>query len=287
MGLPTVSVVIPAFNEESAVADVVNEYREALSELGGEFEIIVVDDGSTDGTRTAATNAGADVIGPPSNMGYGHSLRRGIRAARHEWVLITDADDTYPATTAARLVEIAEHYDMVVAARTGRHFHGPPLRRLARWLLILLASFVTGRHIPDVNSGLRIFRRDAVLRYFDILSTGFSFSTGLTLAMISDGLGVHFISSEYRAREGKSKIRAGRDSLRMLQVIVQAAVRHNPIKIFTLLTAFTWAVAAVLIVLWTIGGSGSLLLAGLLGIFFGILIFGQGLIAEASRGRRS
>tara|TARA_B100000315_G_scaffold24032_1_gene20783 strand:+ start:112 stop:975 length:864 start_codon:yes stop_codon:yes gene_type:complete len=284
---PAVSVVIPAFNEERAVANVVNDYRRALSGLGGEFEIIVVDDGSTDGTRAAAVGAGADVLGPPSNMGYGHSLRRGIRAAQHEWILITDADNTYPAATATRLVEMADHYDMVVAARTGRYFHGSLVRRLARWLLILLASFVTGRHIPDVNSGLRIFRKDAVLRYFDILSTGFSFSTGLTLAMISDGLGVHFISSKYRAREGESKIRAGRDSLRMLQVIVQAAVRHNPIKIFTLLTAFTWIVAVLLIVLWAIGGSGTLLLAGLIGLFFGILIFGQGLIAEASRGRRS
>ena len=287
MNVPPVSIVIPAFNEERAVADVINEYDAAMAGLGGEYEIIVVDDGSTDGTRAVAVAAGATVIGPPSNMGYGHSLRRGIREARYEWVLITDADNTYPASTAARLVEIAEHYDMVVAARTGRYFMGSPWRRIARRLLILLASFVTGRHIPDVNSGLRVFRRDAVLRYFDILSTGFSFSTGLTLAMISDGLGVHFVRSEYRLREGQSKIRAGRDGLRMLQVIVQAAVRHNPIKIFLLLTAFTWTLALVMILLWGVFGSGTVLLGGLIGIFFGILIFGQGLIAEASRGRRS
>lgn len=285
MTAPSVSVVIPAYNEAASVRTVVMEYEGVLRKLPGDFEIIVVDDGSTDGTRAIAEKAGAHVIGPPSNMGYGHSLRRGIRAARHEWILITDADNTYPADAAAQLLEIAEHYDMVVAARSGRHFHGGPLRRVARLLLVLLASFVTGRHIPDVNSGLRVFRRDLVLRYFDILSTGFSFSTGLTLAMMGDGLGVHFIRSEYRSRSGQSKIRPLRDGLRMMQVIVQAAVRHNPIKIFSLLAGIAWLLAFTLILAWVVTGASSVLIAGLFGLFFGLLIFGQGLIAEASRGR--
>ena len=286
MSAPSVSVVIPAFNEAASVRAVVMEYEAVLRKLPGDFEIIVVDDGSTDGTRAMAAEAGAQVIGPPSNMGYGHSLRRGIQAARHEWILITDADNTYPAESAARLLEIAEHYDMVVGARTGPHFHGGSGQRVARWLLVLLATFVTGRHIPDVNSGLRVFWRELVLRYFDILSTGFSFSTGLTLAMMGDGLGVHFVRSEYRSRSGESKIRPLRDALRMMQVIVQAAVRHNPIKIFSLLTGFAWLLALALIVAWAVTGASSLLIAGLLGIFFGLLVFGQGLIAEASRGRR-
>jgi glycosyltransferase involved in cell wall biosynthesis len=286
MNVPSVSVVIPAFDEAESVRGVIVDYNQALERLHCTFEIILVDDGSTDGTRGIAQEAGALVIGPPSNMGYGHSLRRGIKAARYEWILITDADNTYPSEAAVEILKLAEHYDMVIAARTGPYFHGGPLRRLARWMLILLASFVTGRHIPDVNSGLRIFRRELVLRYFDILSTGFSFSTGLTLAMISDGLGVHFVRTDYRARSGESKIRPFRDTLRMMQVIVQAAVRHNPIKIFSLLAGTSWILAILLIVGGLLTDVGGLLVSGLFGVFCSILIFGQGLIAEASRGRR-
>ena len=286
MNVPSVSVVIPAFDEEESVRAVVVDYTQVLETLHCTFEIILVDDGSTDSTREIAQEAGALVIGPPSNMGYGHSLRRGIKAAQYEWILITDADNTYPSEAAVEILELAEHYDMVIAARTGPHFHGGPLRRLARWMLILLASFVTGRHIPDVNSGLRVFRRELVLRYFDILSTGFSFSTGLTLAMISDGLGVHFVRTDYRARSGESKIRPFRDTLRMVQVIVQAAVRHNPIKIFSLLAGISWILAILLIVGGLLSDAGGLLASGLFGVFCSILIFGQGLIAESSRVRR-
>lgn len=286
MNVPSVSVVIPAFDEEESVRAVVVDYTQVLETLHCTFEIILVDDGSTDSTREIAQEAGALVIGPPSNMGYGHSLRRGIKAAQYEWILITDADNTYPSEAAVEILELAEHYDMVIAARTGPHFHGGPLRRLARWMLILLASFVTGRHIPDVNSGLRVFRRELVLRYFDILSTGFSFSTGLTLAMISDGLGVHFVRTDYRARSGESKIRPFRDTLRMMQVIVQAAVRHNPIKIFSLLAGISWILAILLIVGGLLNDAGGLLASGLFGVFCSILIFGQGLIAESSRVRR-
>ena len=222
--------MLPAFNEAGAVGKVVREFRVALDTIGVSYEVLVVDDGSTDGTAQVAAEAGAVIVTSPQNLGYGLALRRGIVAARFSFVMIFDADGTYPPSAVADLVCLAEHFDMVVAARTGRQFRGRGVRALARAGLRAFSSFVVGRRIPDVNSGFRIFRKTVCAGYFGILSPGFSFTTGLTLAMISDARTVAFVPVDYGARIGSSKVRFIRDTLRITQVLIQALVRHNPVQ---------------------------------------------------------
>ena len=280
-----ISLVVPAHNEYGAVATVVTELRDALRASGLPFEVLVIDDGSTDGTGAAATAAGATVISSPVNLGYGLSLRRGILAAAHDYVLICDADGTYPASAVAELVAKAQALDMVVAARTGRHFRGRGIRALARTALRWFASFAVGRRIPDVNSGYRIFRKDLAMRYFGILSPGFSFTTGLTLAMMSDAHAVAFVPVEYRRRIGSSKVRAGRDALRMFQILVQATVRHNPIKLFLVIAGMLWLGALAPLILWLVLDIGALGFLAAAALLLGVQLFGLGLLAEALRAR--
>lgn len=280
-----VSLVIPAFNEELAVADVVTRFRSELDATGCAYEVIVVDDGSTDETARLAKEAGASVVCSPQNLGYGLSLRRGILAAKFDYVMICDADGTYPSESVRELTSMAEHMDMVVAARTGKHFRGRGPRAIARAGLRLFASFVVGRYIPDVNSGFRIFRKSDCLRYFGILSPGFSFTTGLTLAMMSDARAVAFVPVPYAARVGKSKVRPLRDTMRIGQVLVQAMVRHNPIKLFFTITSGIWALGLATFVTWVV--TGSVIAAGVtIAVFLvGVQIFCLGLLAEALRAR--
>lgn len=280
------SLVIPAYNEEGAVGNVVRAFHTALEAAGTPYEILVVDDGSTDATAQEARVTNAEVVRSPQNLGYGLALRRGILAARYPYVMICDADGTYPPSAVAELVDLAGHFDMVIAARTGRHFRGRGLRALARVGLRVFASFVVGRWIPDVNSGFRIFRKADCLRYFGILSPGFSFSTGLTLAMVSDARAVAFVPVEYGARIGSSKVRFVRDTLRIAQVLVQALVRHNPIKLFAVITAAVWILALVALVLWIVLGVAAVGLTAAATFLVGVQVFSVGLLAEAVRNRR-
>ena len=281
-----VSLVLPAYNEEGAVGDVVRAFHAALADIGVQYEIVVVDDGSTDATSREALASGASVVSSPQNLGYGLALRRGIVAARFPYVMICDADGTYPPGAAAELTGLAQHFDMVVAARTGRNFRGRGLRALARVGLRVFASFVVGRRIPDVNSGFRIFRKTECLRYFGILSPGFSFTTGLTLSMISDARMVAFVPVEYGARVGVSKVRFIRDTLRIAQVLVQAMVRYNPVKLFAVITVGVWALALVALVVWAALGLALVGLVAAAAFLVGLQVFSVGLLAEAVRVRR-
>lgn len=281
-----VSLVLPAYNEEGAVGSVVRAFQVALEAARVPYEILVVDDGSSDATAQEARVSDAYVIQSPQNLGYGLALRRGILAAKYPYVMICDADGTYPPSAAAELTALAGDFDMVVAARTGRHFRGRGPRALARVGLRLFASFVVGRKIPDVNSGFRVFRKADCLRYFGILSPGFSFTTGLTLAMISDARAVAFVPVDYGVRVGVSKVRLIRDTLRIAQVLVQAMVRHNPIKLFAVITVAVWVLALVALVVWIVLGVASIGLIAAAAFLIGLQVFSVGLLAEAIRDRR-
>lgn len=226
-----VSVVMPAYNEAAHVAAVVEAVVGLLDQQAWEYEVLVVDDGSTDETAHEAARAGARVLRLPMNSGYGAALKWGVQAASHEWILICDADGTYPVESIPDLLAQADANDMVVGARTGADVHVPLSRRPAKWFLRHLASYLAGRKLPDINSGLRLIRRKVVERYLHLLPSGFSFTTSITLATACNGHPVSYVPIDYRKRLGESKIRPWH-ALEFVLLILRTIVFFNPLKVF-------------------------------------------------------
>ena len=226
------SVIVPAYNEEGAIAQVIRSTRRVLEEGGIVHEIVVVDDGSTDRTREEAEAAGATVWRHETNRGYGAAIKTGVRHALHETIVITDADGTYPIERIPDLVAGMANYDMVVGARTGRDAQIPWARRPVKWFLGKFANYVAGRRIPDLNSGLRAFRRRDALGFLPLLPDGFSLTTHITLAALSEGMNLSYLPIDYHARTGKSKIRPVRDTLRFFAMVGRLALYFNPMRVF-------------------------------------------------------
>ncbi|MFY8199109.1 MAG: glycosyltransferase family 2 protein [Pirellula staleyi] len=231
------SLIIPAFNEQGSIGKVIADAREVLSRHGYPHEIIVVVDGATDDTADIAAAAGAKIVRHSLNFGYGRSLKSGILAADNNLVAISDADSTYPIERLPDLIEAASSVDMAIGARTGVLYHGSIWKRAGRIVFRLLSEFTAGQRIPDINSGMRVFRRNQIIPFFPIISAGFSFTTTSTLAYLLNDLSIKYIPIAYNARTGRSKVRHFRDSLRALQIILEAILRCNPIKAFILLAA--------------------------------------------------
>lgn len=229
--IKNVSIIIPAFNEESAVREGIIELREMFAATDIEAEIIVVDDGSRDKTAREAKAAGARVIQHRSNRGYGASLKTGIIAASFDVIAITDADGTYPAKYLPEMLAELEHADMVVGSRTGADVNIPLTRKPAKWFLRVMANYVSNTKIPDLNSGLRVFRRDVAMQYFAILSDQFSFTTTITLAMLCDKYAVSYLPIDYRKRLGKSKIMPW-DAGSFAVLIMRVAMLFRPLRVF-------------------------------------------------------
>lgn len=221
-----VTVVIPAFDEESAIGGQLDEIDLVLRRTGRPYEIIVVDDGSRDRTAQQAAARDVRLIRRDRNYGYGAALKAGIAEAKYDWILITDADATYPNASIPELLEHIPESDMTVGARTGKTVHIPWLRRPAKWLLRWYASALSGQSIPDLNSGMRIMRKSIVESFAHLLPAGFSLTTTITLAMVSGGYRVTYVPIDYFHRVGTSKIRPT-DFFRFLWLITRLALRFN------------------------------------------------------------
>ncbi|MGH9673001.1 MAG: glycosyltransferase family 2 protein [Bryobacteraceae bacterium] len=228
---PTLSVVIPAYNEQEGIATVIGEVRGLLERNGIEPEILVVDDGSTDETALRAAAAGARVLRHRSNRGYGAALKTGIIAARFDSIAIIDADGTYPASFLPHMLDQLDRADMVVGARTGDNVKIPLVRRPAKWVLAKLANYLSGARIPDLNSGLRVFRRNIARQYFAILPDQFSWTTTITLAMHCDKYAVIYVPIDYRQRKGKSKI-VPWDAGTFFMLILRTVMLFRPLRVF-------------------------------------------------------
>ncbi len=226
-----VSVVIPAFNEAGAIEESVRSVLSVMQNSGIDFELIVVDDGSTDRTGELSEAAGAQVLMLPENRGYGAALKAGIARAKHEIIVITDADGTYSAESIPVLLAELGEYDMVVGARIGENVAIPLVRRPAKWFLRRLASYLAGRAIPDLNSGLRVMRKSLVKRFEHLLPSGFSFTTTITLASLCSGALVRYSPIDYHERIGESKIRPVH-AAEFLLLILRTIVYFNPLKVF-------------------------------------------------------
>jgi glycosyltransferase involved in cell wall biosynthesis len=273
-----VSVVIPAYNEGPHVADQARTVRDAMAATGWRFEVIVVDDGSKDDTAERASEVeGVRVLRRKRNRGYGATLKDGIAAARYDWILIIDADGTYPVSAIPRLLAAADGNAMVVGARIGEHVSIPIQRQPAKKALTWLASYLAGRKIPDLNSGLRLMRKDFVRRYEHLLPQGFSFTSTITLSGAVNDHAVEYIPIDYHARLGKSKIRP-RHAYDFTILILRTIVYFNPLKVFLPLGAYVAAagLAKLGYDVWKDNLSESAVLA-LLGA---MLIWAVGLLAD-------
>lgn len=280
-----ISVVIPALNEQDAIAETVQRVRATLEAAKlVPYEIIVVDDGSQDETGTRAAAMGARVIRHPHNAGYGHSLKDGIRDARYDFIAITDADGTYPAESLPALVErYREGFDMVVGARSGTHYRESLLKMPLRWILRSLVQWTASRKIPDINSGLRVFRRSTVLGYFDHLCDTFSFTTSLTLAYTMTGRFVGYVPIDYKERIGKSKVKLLRDSARTIQYVLEAAIYYNPLRIFLLMSVVVIAAAILSFSVALTTHFNVFYFMGIGGVIASLIIFSLGLLAALLR----
>jgi glycosyltransferase involved in cell wall biosynthesis len=227
----SVSVVVPAYDEGPHVAGQIRAVAEVMEGSGWRYEIIVVDDGSSDDTGVAAAATGVRVLRNRRNRGYGASLKRGIAAARYPWILIIDADGTYPPTSIPDLLALADESAMVVGARITAHRKIPLVRRPAKWFLTRLASYLAEQSLPDLNSGLRLLRRELVETYLHLLPSGFSFTTTITLAAACDDHEVSYVPIDYLERKGTSKIRPGH-AFDFLLLVLRIIVFFNPLRVF-------------------------------------------------------
>jgi glycosyltransferase involved in cell wall biosynthesis len=240
---PTVAVIVPAYNEQDAVRSTVEHVRRTLAAADVVHEIVVVNDGSGDETSAQARAARAQVIDLPDNIGYGHALKTGIAATDSDLVAILDADGTYPPGALPAMIAMAEHADMVVGDRGAAMNNVPWVRRPAKWMLKVLASIVAQRRINDVNSGLRVFRRQALEQFVPLLPDGYSFTTTITLCMLATNLTVVYHPIDYGRRIGHSKIRA-RHFFKFVFLVVRLTAFFQPLRIFLPLGAILFVAGA-------------------------------------------
>ena len=273
MSTPRVTVVIPAYNEEGALPAILDD----LVAPPEGYEVIVVDDGSSDRTSEILEARGIPVIRHPYNLGYGAALKTGIRRARCELVAMMDADGQHRLADVAALAARLEEYQMVVGART-RESQTSPLRKPFKVVLGWVANYLSGTKIPDLNSGLRVFRREAVQEFLPILPNGFSFSTTITLAFLTAGYPIAWVPITAAKREGRpSNVRVVVDGFNSVMLIIRTIALFNPLRVFLPVAFFLLALGGAYLLEELVrthripGGAVLIVLSGIFTFFFGIL----------------
>lgn len=228
-----VSVVLPVYNEQGHLVEEIERIRAGLDASPYTYEIVVVDDGSDDGSGEVLRGLEAiRLLRFPCNRGTGSARKAGTRAARGRVVVWTDADMTYPNGDIALLVKELDGADQVVGARTSEQGSAKALRVPAKWLIRVLASYLTKTPIPDLNSGFRAFRRSVALQYLHLLPTGFSCVTTITMTFLANGYSVRYVPIDYHPRAGRSKFHWWTDTKRYLTQIVRLVLSYNPLRVF-------------------------------------------------------
>lgn len=276
---PRLSVIIPAYNEAGCIGRVVAHGRRVLEEWGVPFELLVINDGSDDGTAAIAAAAGATVISHPYNLGNGAAIKTGIRHARGRVLVMMDGDGQHAPEDIPRLLEQLERYDMVVGARTGESDTAVH-RDLANTAYNWFATYVCGRKIEDLTSGFRAVKTDVAKSFVYLLPNTFSYPTTLTLAIVRSGYALTYVPITTRKRVGNSKIKLLRDGSRFFLIIMKIATLFSPLKVFIpasaaiFLTGFGYGLFKVLFLNSRYGPTSAMLMT------VAILVFMVGLVSE-------
>lgn len=270
----TTTVIIPAYNEAAVIGLVIAGLREAADW----HEIIVVDDGSSDGTSEAACRSGARVVRHPYNKGNGASVKSGVRAASGEYILIIDADGQHQPSDATRLVALLGEYDLVIGARKGAT-QATVARRLGNSLLNGLATYLTGHPIPDLTSGFRAARREHLLEFLHLLPNRFSTPTTTTLVFVKAGYNVTFEPVEARQRVGQSKIKLLRDGTKFLLIVLKMVTIFSPLRVFLPISVASFLLGAGYAA-WTIATQSHVTNSSVLLIMLAVIVFLVGLVSE-------
>ena len=273
----SLSIVIPAYNEEGAVRQTIEDVRAEMDATGVPYEIIVIDDGSSDRTMEIAQSTGVIVDTNQVNTGYGASLKRGIRQAQYDYVAIIDADGTYPARYLPPMLKLCRTQDMVVGDRGAAMKNVPLIRRPAKWMLNKLASFLAERRLSDLNSGLRVFRKSELMPFIPLLPQKFSFTTTITLCMSCNAKRMIYTPIVYGKRVGKSKIRP-MDFVNFIILVLRVIVLFNPLRIFIPLGLALMALGVAKLVYDIV--IGNLSETTIFAFLAAIMIWSLGLIAD-------
>jgi glycosyltransferase involved in cell wall biosynthesis len=261
-------------NEAPAVGALVTR----LLACGRWREVIVVDDGSNDGTAQAALDAGAEILRHPYTKGNGAAVKTGIRHATGDFVLIIDADGQHAPEEAERIITRLGEYDLVIGARAPST-HATPGRRAGNALLNRLASYLTGIDIPDLTSGFRAARRDCLREFLHLLPNGFSTPTTTTLAFMRAGYNVAFEPVHARPRQGRSKIRFTRDGARFLAILFKVVTLFSPLRIFGPISLLS-LLAGTAYGIWNVVFVGRIPNGAVVLILFAVVVFLAGLVSE-------
>ena len=241
-----VTIIVPAFNEEQAIGGVLDDLVAVMEASKASYELIVVDDGCTDNTRSICeARPQVEVIAHARNRGNGAARTTGVKAAKGRYVVMIDADATYPTDVIPQMVRDLEHCDMVIGARKREMGTMKVLRSAAKEFIRWLASYMTQTHIPDLNSGLRAMKRDLVMQFLPILPTTHSWVSTITMAFLSSGYSVEWLPIEYYKRIGRSTFHPIGDTYNYLSLVVRTIMYFNPLRIFLPVTLGLLAVGIV------------------------------------------
>lgn len=241
-----VSVVVPAYNEEQAIGGVLDEILAVMDPLGLPYEVIVVDDGSTDGTRAACqVRPRITLAHHDHNLGPGAARTTGVRMAKGRYIVMIDGDGTYPVSAIPKMIEELAEHDMVIGARDRETAAFRWLRSAAKNLIRALASYLTRTRIPDLNSGLRAMRRELVLDFLPILPYSHSWVSTITMAFLSSGHQVKWIPITYHERIGRSTFHPVTDTYNYLSLVVRSIMYFNPLRVFLPVSLGLFAIGLV------------------------------------------
>jgi glycosyltransferase involved in cell wall biosynthesis len=286
-----ISVVVPAYNEEAAIGADLDTIVGAMEAADLDYEIIVVDDGSTDDTaRIAASRPRVRLVRHATNQGAGAAIASGIRQARGDIIAITDADGTYPSQEIPLLVAHLDQAEMVVGARSREAGSLSWLRRPAKAFIKALASRLSGVSIADLNSGLRCFRKEVVEPFLSVLPRGHSWVSTVTLVLLANGYRVAYVPIDYYPRKGRSSFRPIADTYSYLLLVVRTIMYFDPLRVLLPISLGLLAVGGlkllrdVVVFNWHIPGSTLMII--LTGIQVGVLALLADLLVKRTSSHR-